>query len=250
MRQVITLLKMLLPFLLSLQSCNPGEKREEKKEGVIEKKVTDNSNLKKNVANISDINENIQVSDGWPPSTDGSTQMGILDADLAILMSQNYSQDVSKRFVEGETQEGRVDDATSIWFSLDVLKRFIEKTESSMRFSPYKSSLGIRIYYAKYPENVGDYPSIAGLLGVANKHTVFMVPTFNRYGILGEDIDFHYDHVGDPNNPNSFNKLIRSNIKPSIFGYVIKRSPFWSIQNHGGLRPPPASGDIVFPIGE
>ncbi|NND63832.1 MAG: hypothetical protein HKN48_11650 [Flavobacteriaceae bacterium] len=59
-------------------------------------------------------------------------------------------------------------DTRDFWFSLDTLKQYIEYVEQeAARLG--KQNLGIRIYFAAYPEN-SEYPQ-------PGRATVFMVPT-------------------------------------------------------------------------
>lgn len=74
-------------------------------------------------------------------------------------------------------------DARSCWYSLDTLKKFIcliEKYSSELNLPP--SQLGIRFFYAAYPNNKIMYGQNYG-----NKHTLFMVPTYN---LSNENRDF------------------------------------------------------------
>lgn len=76
-------------------------------------------------------------------------------------------------------QTAGIEDARSIWFSLDGLKSFIntiEKNSASLNI-PSKD-LGVNMYYAVYKNN----PEYKGL------HTIFMAPTYKNNN--GEQIDF------------------------------------------------------------
>lgn len=59
-------------------------------------------------------------------------------------------------------------DTRDFWFSLDTLKQYIEFVEQEASRMG-KSNLGIRIYFAAYPEN-SNYPQ-------PGRATVFLVPT-------------------------------------------------------------------------
>lgn len=183
---------------------------------------------------------------------------GVLDASLAIKMSQDYNNDVSKGYVKGINGRSGVEDATSIWFKLSTIKSFIAKAEEALAGGTYATGLGIRFYYAKYPDDLTGYESLAGMAPVvANRHTLFMVPTFQSKE-TGDAVDFNYDFITDPNKPLSFNQLLRNNPAAKMKGILgFNRSVIRpdvgvipNIRNHGGLRPPPAGEDEVFPIGE
>ena len=61
-----------------------------------------------------------------------------------------------------------IKDARDFWFSLDSLKKYIEFVEFEAK-KRGKEDLGIRVYFAAYPEN-SNYPN-------PGFSTVFMVPT-------------------------------------------------------------------------
>lgn len=182
---------------------------------------------------------------------------GLIDDNLAVMMSRAYRNDLNKSRVNGATKKS---DATSIWFSLKRIKLFIEKVEASVASKKGCDplALGIRMYYAKYPKRVvmADYRSLDGLSrSVANMHTIFMTPTY-RY--RGQDIDFNFEDVGDSCRPTPFSQLL---IKPgphkiSIFmgthkpltGNPVLDGFIPVVENHGGLMPPPA-GTGAFPTG-
>lgn len=96
------------------------------------------------------------------------------------------------------------EDARSCWYSLDRLKNLICLTEKNALDSNWSTSeLGIRFYYATYPENeqqeiesILHNPPIPGQINfrptkadVGWHHTLFMIPThFDRDTHLNEDI--------------------------------------------------------------
>lgn len=66
-----------------------------------------------------------------------------------------------------------ITDTRDFWFSLDSLKKYIEYVEFEAK-KRGKKDLGIRVYFAAYPEN-SDYPD-------PGFSTVFMVPTARDEG--------------------------------------------------------------------
>ena len=96
--------------------------------------------------------------------------------------------------------KGEVDeqgDARAIWFSLDVLEEFIcqIKTESKLD----SEDLGIRIYYAAYPEkeqwdrfiDLKRYDTKYGVKdSYQERHTLVLVPTTNPDGPFGPIMDY------------------------------------------------------------
>lgn len=115
----------------------------------------------------------------------GSEPFHLINGELLRTMATAYQ----------ETRNSSADpeDASSVWFALDTLKRFIWEIENRVckKDCPDSIRLGVRIYYARYPS---DYSRSDDLVGVDDrfklKHTVFMVPTFDE--IVADRID-HID---------------------------------------------------------
>lgn len=212
-----------------------------------------------NPASAAGADKNPAPRSNYPAPTEKLT--GLLDDNLAELMSDLYKRDKNKSYVTGTNNEK--EDARSIWFSLDKLKLFIAKIEASVSGATCEHELGIRIYYAKYPADFSAFPSLAGLNpSLAGMHTVFMTPTFNNGK---RDVDFDFENVGDnPCKPISYKDLLNSNTpsrRSALFGFSGRRNPpkpkpgpnglisTPRVENHGGLMPPPA-GEGSFPTGE
>lgn len=199
---------------------------------------------------------------------------GLISFDAADSMSKLYRMDTRKAsFISDPEPGSRVSfikrDATSIWFTLDELKGFVQKIEACQpkRKGAYKPQLGIRIYYAKYPHSLTNFTTLSGLSpDVAGMHTLFMVPTYNDTA-LHLNVDFNVDFVGsDSSHPVPYYKLSPEQKKTaSILGF---QPPVWRdmvrvntarttgsisrdvIINHGGLSPPPDSlGSFPTPAG-
>ncbi len=85
-----------------------------------------------------------------------------------------------------------IDDAHSIWFDLETVKKFIEQIELQARLNdptcPDKD-LGIRLYYAAYPESPTD-PVPADY---AMRHTLVMVPTKKEESEGGEILNYDFN---------------------------------------------------------
>ncbi len=129
-------------------------------------------------------------------------------------------------------------DANSIWFPLDDIKNFILTIQKDTCGKNCNDTLGIRIYYARYPQQIDPVanPDLAGLPPTyVNKHTLFMVPTYN---INGEHIDF---------NPLDTNAkgCKKTLINPDASNIAIRA---FSAKNHGELCPPvcPPTGYAAF----
>lgn len=128
------------------------------------------------------------------------------------------------------------DDARSVWFELDDLKKFIWNLQNSIckqNCNTDNLKLGVRIYYARYPQTGPGAPEPFNGLPpeYTAKHTVFMVPTYEARS--GVNQDFYMDKsfanclpVGIPAD---------GNIDP--VGLVMPIG-----KNHGTLCPPVCDG--------
>jgi hypothetical protein len=116
-------------------------------------------------------------------------------------------------------------DATAALFSLEKLKDFIATIEKEVAKHPERpvSKIGIRFYYAAYPENSDWEDEDYEALGMVNPeyaklHTLVAIPSIE---IEGVSYDF------DPSNINTYGGQ-----KPSGTGVAIMA------ENHGLLFPP------------
>lgn len=97
----------------------------------------------------------------------GEPLQGIIPFEKAKMVFDEYKNNTPGR---------KDDDATSIWFSLETLKKFIWTIESNVcQNCPKPQKLGVRIYYGRYPQSTPNVNS-----RYYNKHTVFMVATFDK----------------------------------------------------------------------
>ena len=116
-------------------------------------------------------------------------------------------------------------DSRCVWFSYNELQNYLNfiKTEFDNFNDPNKGNLGIRIYFGRYPENLGESAS-PGLRTqrdlYKNKHCLFFVPTINREGSK-----LNYDYIFNVDSPKKGFQI--TNI------YTIG-----SEKNHGNLVPP------------
>ncbi|WP_396212546.1 hypothetical protein [Flavobacterium sp.] len=90
-------------------------------------------------------------------------------------------------------------DARSIWFDLETLKEFLYQIEYNVNKNPRQGrdrELGVRIYYAAYPENTKmrnlaatqTDPNFSYNPAYEKKHTLVMIPTIGKDG---ENYDFN-----------------------------------------------------------
>lgn len=91
-----------------------------------------------------------------------------------------------------------LNDAHSIWFDLETLKKFIYHLEISAQNNDVSSKeLGLRIYYSRYPlANTwsSTYPDLVGHVDPAYQehHTLVMIPTIKKNGKKGMiNMDFN-----------------------------------------------------------
>lgn len=182
---------------------------------------------------------------------------GEIDAQLAHAMSLAYSTDPYKGFMWTRGNESeRTKDASSIWFELGKLKNLISTIENSVCDRTCKNplKLGIRIYYAKYPENTGTNLAPDDLKHLpqnyAGRHTVFMVATYDNAG--GRHVDFDPLEVGNKCAPTPYTALLSNGRPHRITGINGVRNVIAfdtdTSMNHGDLMPPPDSSG-VFPTG-
>lgn len=188
----------------------------------------------------------------------------LIDGRTLLQMTHNYRigtgsqpiDSITNSYTKVISNSKRLPDATSVWFRLEDLKRFIWEIESKVCAwqdscpNLNGSQLGVRIYYARYSptgkfdQSTGRY--LADLPdSVENQHTVFMVPTFdaknNNPLLPASHIDFNLN--GGPNNGFCQQKS-KSNEGPAFRAYSVLIP---TGKNHGDLCPPICNaGDAVF----
>ena len=171
-----------------------------------------------------------------------------VNAATASMMSQNYKQLSQPLLAIDENNP----DANCIWFSLESLKNFIWKIEDAVckKGCTRSVKLGIRAYYGKYPTQMGgDLSDIDPAF--AQRHTLFLVPTFQD----SNDEQIHWDfdpwHWGDNGcKPKPMSEWF--SISPKPFGddnsliFSIGEDQYFAngdgtltnAMNHGDLIPP------------
>jgi hypothetical protein len=159
-------------------------------------------------------------------------RVGVINASLAREMANAYRADSGKKYIGNGREITSIPDATSIWFGLEKLKQFICEIESRKCRFNCSDELGIRIYYAKYPDssrmNTGQLRGLSG--AYANHHTVFMIPTYYD-ARTGNHIDF--DPLFGCRKPINFSDTA----KPGIILFNFGNNGIDG-QNHGSLIPP------------
>lgn len=191
------------------------------------------------------------------------TDMSTLEVRLIKTMTNRYKTRQLKAintstsitgFTESIPRDPNSEDTRAIWFDLETLKAFIHQIEVKAKnnVDPVKSEdLGIRIYYASYPESSETFNDLNGANGnfvlpanYQDHHTVIMIPTMYRNG---EIVDFN------PLEPATYNKPISSVYStnpsaqiPALTGIRSSSSNNRGAQNHGGSYPPLGDSGLDF----
>lgn len=135
---------------------------------------------------------------------------------LAVDLIQDLVDNYRNNQLNCINQNIKIDDAHSVWFDLPALKSFIAEIEAQAQIvdpNVQGNDLGIRFYYAAYPEDPAQpIPS-----NYAKRHTLVMIPTKEKEGL-------HYD----------FNPFQEEGKALSVTGIALA-------ENHGDLIPPGAS---------
>ena len=168
---------------------------------------------------------------------------GIINAALAKSMADAYAADVGKAYIKGDTSKH---DALSICFEIEKIKNLVWQIEHSVCAAGCDSSLklGLRMYYAKYPNNTGTsaaHRDLAGLpIAYAGQHTLFMTGVYKKNNTW-YDFGFNQVHAGC-----NFENLRKSQNLNKFFMYTFLEFSSPDEDNHGGLAPPPSPGK--FPV--
>lgn len=203
---------------------------------------------------------------------------GLIGGDLAVVMSQAFRDDEKKSMMGKVGADKKpLEDTRSVLFNLETIKSFIREIENAIP-AKVRPKLGLRIYFAKYPEltQVRRYPALNDLDSsvVSNRVTIFMVPAY-RKDSTSNYIDFNFNYLGDnKHQPTPYYKLLRDSgiqLKPGVLGGFNKRMDMYYATdhmptsaldvsmaargteeagslNHGGMAPPPAkSGTFPTP---
>lgn len=147
-------------------------------------------------------------------------------------------------------------DAHSIWFDLDTIKKFIYHIEKNVKANSVNDEkLGLRMYYAAYPdstqfnkpgnEDLKDLDATTLTRKYGLKHTIVMIPTIFNNAV--GDVDFN------PLDKNTYTGYISTVKKIEVQGDVILKADYLNAgynpmalaptsrvvsRNHGSLIPP------------
>lgn len=177
--------------------------------------------------------------------------MSTLDADLVHTMTGDYKTN-QLNYIETATGTKAPKDAYSIWFDLETLKKFLYHIETISKKNENtiaKEDLGVRIYYASYPnkEIMKNFPDLdvsrgnPAIVNYNGLHTLVMIPTLLRDGV---DVDFNpLDEATYTNGLSKIEKYglnhpssIPNNTAALVGTSTTSRDT--SARNHGILCPP------------
>lgn len=160
-------------------------------------------------------------------------------------------------------------DARSIWFDLETLKEFLYQIEHNVNKNPTQGrdkKLGVRIYYAAYPDNTKmrdlaatqTDPNFSYNPAYEKKHTLVMIPTIQ--GADRENYDFNpldvNSYIGFTNmktggayspNSSSYSTLslgTSANPVNTTQGAIVNNAVI--ARNHGYLIPPSSGIGLSF----
>ncbi len=171
--------------------------------------------------------------------------------------------------IKGSTTSPMVTDANTIWFELDSIKKFIYTIERTVKNNPgtENSKLGLRIYYAAYPEmsqwGLREYKDLSVFRGnpiteqYEKMHTLVMLPTIQTAGGAIKDINLFdvstfttgipkYEYInGISTMPPAFRTARVSALLPIPSAISDPSAPV-SAKNHGTLYPPGNPIDLSY----
>jgi hypothetical protein len=176
---------------------------------------------------------------------------------LEVRMLQDISSNYKTSVIGASLTNTKIakTDASNIWFSLDTLKRFIWNIESNTCNincdGKKKLELGIRIYFARYPDarTMTHYTDLNNpqTKYFENCHTLFMVPTYDLYypgkGLQHMDFDPTSKSISANCTIPPIDTLEGSTTIALMLPSPAPQPPTsvsssTSAQNHGGLCPP------------
>lgn len=177
-------------------------------------------------------------------------KVGLIKAMVAKYESAQYKS------INGFTpfNDENADDAKTIWFDLETLKKFVYHIESNVnkRCPKDPKQLGIRVYYTAYPEKDGEFERLSEMNEGAevldpkylSKHTLIMIPTIRLEN--GVNADFNpvdgNSYIGFANMttpPKNSEPILGLSVLPNNSSNIVA-------QNHGTLYPPGTPAGIAF----
>lgn len=161
-------------------------------------------------------------------------------------MAQNFIQILVNNYRNNQLKSVKdkmgIDDAHSIHFDLNTLKKFIADIEtlaSANNPETNPEDLGIRFYYAAYPnlENWDVMNNTPIGREYAEKHTLVMIPTIKRQDENGEMLSYDFNPLASSGDGKVLAMASAKNANSDC--EVI-------CQNHGALIPPDSTKTELF----
>lgn len=173
------------------------------------------TNFKKLIMGTEQNNNNESQNQSISPST--------MSCDIIQELVDNY-RDNQLNYIN---ENLGIDDAHSIWFDLETIKSFIAEIENQAHLidpTCPNEDLGIRFYYAAYPET----PTSPIPNDYALRHTLVMVPTKKEDDGSGQMLNYDFNPFESDSETDTENALaITAGLGRNALA-----------QNHGILVPP------------
>lgn len=167
-------------------------------------------------------------------------------------MNQNMVKEMVDNYRNNQlvaiNEKLEMDDSYSVSFNLDAINNFANSIlNESKKVKPEltENDLGIRIYYAAYPQNEGmeRYAREGIAFNYNMKHTVVMIPTIKRRAENGETMDFDFNPL-DKDTYNKITSYRTSELKMMSYG-TSSGSEVMAL-NHGQLIPPKMPSSLTY----
>jgi hypothetical protein len=196
-----------------------------------------------------------------------------LTTEMVKSMVAQYS-DTQLNNIQSATTNSIPVDARSIWFDLETLKAFmyqIEYNAKKKKATIKNEELGIRIYYAAYPDNskmrdlaeTQTDPNFSYNPAYQKLHTLVMIPTISdgegeNYDFNPLDLTTFNGFANTPKSGSTYNDNSSSYVTlslgtssaPVVSGGIVPggstTSPGISARNHGLLNPPASNLGLSF----
>ena len=189
-----------------------------------------------------------------------------LTTDLIKSMVNKY-QDNQLNYIQSAPSTEVPSDARAIWFDIETLKSFLYHVEHNAANNPEQSrdrKLGIRIYYAAYPNNKEmekfaqsqTDPTFGFNPAFEHHHTLVMIPTISNKE--GQNLDFNpldektYDGFVNMKEKGSYLQnnyetlSIGISADPAVQGAAASATGANMARNHGQLFPPMIDSSMGF----
>ena len=166
-----------------------------------------------------------------------TTSTTAISPHIGHIISLNYRGNKGKKFVwKGENKTEDID-ATSVWFGLEQIKRFIWTIEDTTCKRKCTGTFGVRIYYAQYPDpQTLGADSIYANPHYVGRHTVFLVPTFYD-SESGKNVDWNLERGCGAEFDMGMDK-----VGSVLFAFGGRTS--FDVENNGGVAPPPPNAGL------